>query len=91
MATKLKIFEGTNNDNRFCFELKQISADMMRKNISVNVLHSYDLLKPSTKRSDENVVIVECEEKVRKDRLFGKINKLLERLQVDLTFSPGGH
>ena len=87
MPTILKILGEANSDtNRFWFELEQIS-DMMRNNVSVNGLQSYDLLKPSTKRSDENVVIVECEEKVQKDRLFGKINELLERLQVDFTFS----
>ena len=88
MPTILKILGEANSDNRFCFELEQIS-DMMRNNVSVNGLQStsYDLLKPSTKRSDENVVIVECEEKVQKDKLFGKIKELLERLQVDFTFS----
>ena len=84
MPTKLKILEGENRDNGFCFELEQIS-DML-KNSSVNGLQSYDLLKPSTKRSDENIVIVECEEKVQKDRLFKEITKLLERLQVDWWF-----
>ena len=86
MPTILKILGEANSDNRFWFELEQIS-DMMRNNVSVNGLQSYDSLKPSTKRSDENVVIVECEEKVQKDRLFGKIKELLERLQVDFTFS----
>ena len=86
MPTILKILGEANSDNRFWFELEQIS-DMMRNNVSVNGLQSYDSLKPSTKRSDENVVIVECEEKVQKNRLLGKINELLERLQVDFTFS----
>ena len=86
MPTKLKVlFEGANSDNGLRFELEQIS-DMMR-NCSVNGLQSYDLLKPSTKRSDENIFIVECEEKVQKDRLLGTIVKLLERLQVDFRFS----
>ena len=85
MPTILKILGEANSDNRFWFELEQIS-DMMRNNVSVNGLQSYDSLKPSTKRSDENVVIVECEEKVQKNRLLGKINELLERLQVDWWF-----
>ena len=79
MPTILKIFGEANSENRFCFELEQISD--MTRNFSVNGLQStsYDLLKPSTKRSDENVVIVECEEKVQKDRLFEKISKGFEQ------------
>ena len=68
--------------------MKQVNYALSCWSLYPTIPSSYGIpnIYHSCIKSDENIVIVECEEKVQKDKLFGEITKLLERLQVDWWF-----